>query len=350
MKFSRHQGREERPCSSQIYPLRVDRGERPRAHAGRLPDSTRHRASLGGAGTLLPTLVTSRWFRFTGLFVLIAVGNIRAQQPAPAPTISIVTKDGQTITTTGVRRAGTAVMAKIRLNDGGEGEAGYEAANIARMDFPEPGQLKIANGLLGQGRADEAIKELAPIVAYYAPFKDLPGSRWTPLALLELDAYSRLGRDAEADALAVELGRLGAVPPDVQRAITIRKGVSLERGGKHREALALLEPIARDENAPAQSLSEAWLAMGAANLALGRDEAALLAYLHVPVYVPDRALAMAPALLGSATAYLKLDDRTHAKDSLQQLISAYPNSREAAEAKDRLQKLNVGKAKAAPQG
>ncbi len=276
----------------------------------------------------------------------------RAQQPAaaPAPAISIVTKDGQTVTTTGVRRAGATVMAKVRRNDGGEGEAGYEVANIVRMEFPEPGQLKIANGLLAQGRADEALKELAPIVAYYAPFKDIPGNRWTPLALLALDAYSRLGRDADADALAAELGRLGAVPPNVQRAITIRKGVSLERGGKHQEALALLEPIARDENAPPQALPEAWLAMGAADLALGRDKAALLAYLHVPVYVPDQALVMAPALLGSATAYLKLDDKTRARDSLQQLITAYPGSREAAEARDRLQKLNVGKTKDAPKG
>ena len=270
----------------------------------------------------------------------------RAQQqaaaPAPAPQITIYTKDGQSATTTGVRREGSTVMAKVKLNDGSEGEAGYEVANIARVDFPEPGQLKIASDLLAQGRAEEAVKQLSPAAAYYAPFRDVPGGWWTALALLQLDAYSRLGRDGEADALAAELGRLGgAVPPEVQRAITIRKGVSLERGGKHQDALALLEPIAKDENAPPRTLPEAWLTMGAANLALGRDKAALLAYLHVPVYVPERALFMAPALLGSAVAYTRLDDKARARDTLQQLLKDYPNAREAAEAKDRLQKLRV---------
>ncbi len=241
-------------------------------------------------------------------------------------------------------------MAKIIVPGGGEGEAGFEVANISRVDFPEPGQLKIATGLLAQGRAEEALKQLAPAAAYYAPFRDVPGSHWVALALLQLDAYSRLGRDADADALAAELGRLGAVPPDVQRAITIRKGASLEHGGKHREALAILEPIANDEGAPPQSLPEAWLNIGAANLALGRNQPALLAYLHVPVYVPERALFMAPALLGSAVAYLKLDDKSRARESLQQLVTAYPNSREAAEAKDRLQKLNVAPPKAQQKG
>ena len=264
-------------------------------------------------------------------------------QAAPAQTITIHTKDGQTVTTSGIRRAGSAIMAKVQLKSGGEGEAGYDVANLTRVDFPEPGQLKIASGLLAQGRADEALKQLA--AAYYAPFKEIPGSRWTALALLQLDAYSRLGRDGEADALAAELGRLGAVPPDVQRAIKIRQGASLERSGKHEAALALLEPIARDENTPPQALPEAWLSMGAANLALNRNKAALLAYLHVPVYVPDRALFVPPALLGSSIAYVRLDDKTRARDALQQLIANYPNAREAAEAKDRLQKLGGTPAK-----
>ena len=291
-------------------------------------------------------------FAVAALWLPGAASTARAQQPsaAPAPAISIVTRNGQTITTTGVRREGTAIMAKVNLGNGTEGEAGYDVANIVRIDFPDPGQLKIAGGLLAQGRADEALRELAPALAYYAPFKDVPGSWWTPLALLQLDALSRLGRDAEADALAAELGGLGAVPPDVARAIKIRQGVRLERAGRHREALALLEPIARDENAPPQSLPEAWLSMGAAHLALGDDKAALLAYLHVPVYVPDQALFMAPALLGSAVAYLRLDDKARARDALQQLVGSYPRSREAAEARERLQKLNVGKDKDAPAG
>lgn len=269
-------------------------------------------------------------------------------QPAPtaAPGITIYLKDGRNVTTTGVRLAGTALMAKVKLDNGTEGEAGYEVSNLARVDFPDPGQLKIASDLLAQGRADEAVKQLAPALAYYSPFRDLPGSWWTALALTQLDAFSRLGRDGEADALAAELGRLPAAPPAVQRAVKIRQGVSLERGGKHLEALAILEPLAKDEATPPETLPEAWLGMGAANLALGRNKPALLAYLHVPVYVPERALVMAPALLGSAVAYGRLNDNPRAKETLEQLVAAYPNSREATEAKNRLRALSSPQAKA----
>ncbi len=264
-----------------------------------------------------------------------------AQAPATAaPTITIYTKDGRNVATTGVRLAGTALMAKVRLDNGSEGEAGYEVSNLARIDFPDPGQLKIASDLLAQGRADEAVKQLAPALAYYAPLRDLPGSWWTALALTQLDALNRLGRDTETDTLAAELARLPAASPNVQRAVKIRQGIGLERKGRHQDALAVLEPLARDEAAPPETLPEAWLGMGAADLALGRNKAALLAYLHVPVYVPERALVMAPALLGSAVAYGRLNDNPRAKESLEQLVAAYPNSREAAEARDRLHALS----------
>ncbi len=292
----------------------------------------------------------------TAGLLLAATDHGRAQQPASAsnqqapvpaaPVITIYTRDGRNVTTTGVRMAGTALMVKIRLDNGTEGEAGYELANVSRVEFPDPGQLKIASDLLTQGRAEEALKQLAPALAYYAPFRDLSGSWWSALALLQLDALNRLGRDREADAAAAELARLPGAPADVQRAVKIRQGVSLERSGKHQEALAILEPIAKDETARPETLPEAWLSMGAANLALGRNKLALLAYLHVPVYVPRRALAMAPAMLGSAIAYGRLNDNPRARETLEQLVAAYPNSREAAEAKDRLRALNVAAAKA----
>ena len=271
-----------------------------------------------------------------------AVANAAA---AAASTITLYLKDGRSVPTAGLRREGRALMAKVKLDNGSDGEAGYDLTNITRVDFPDPGQLKIASDLLAQGRADDALKQLAPVLAYYAPFRDVPGSWWTTLAVTQLEAFNRLGRDAEADTVAAELGRLPGAPPDVLRAVKIRQGLSLERTGKHQEALAALEPVARDESAPPQTLSEAWLAMGSANLALGRNKAALLAYLHVPVYVPERALVMAPALLGSAVAYGRLNDNTRARESLQELVATYPNSREATEAKDRLRTLDGPKAK-----
>ena len=87
--------------------------------------------------------------------------------------------------------------------------------------------------------------------------------------------------------------------------------------------------------------SEGWLTVGTARLALRDYKEALLAFLHVPVYTPDRALLMSPALLGSAEALIGLDDGPRAQAALKKLLADYPNSAEAATARERLQMLQA---------
>ena len=52
-----------------------------------------------------------------------AAANAPAQPAPAAPQISIYTKDGRAITTTGVSRSGASIMAKVKLDGGSEGEA-----------------------------------------------------------------------------------------------------------------------------------------------------------------------------------------------------------------------------------
>ena len=231
------------------------------------------------------------------------------------------------------------MFARIQTAEGNAGEAGYSAANIARIDFPEPPQLKTAGDLLNVGKADEAAAQLAPVLAYQASFRDISGNWWQPLALLQLEALARLGRDKEVDALAAELARADAASPRLLRTVKIKQAVSIERRGEHQQALAALAPLVNDKSAPPDELVEGWLVVGSARLALRDDKGALLAFLHVPVYAPDRALLMPPALLGSAKAYFELGDKPRAQAALQRLIADYPHSAEATEARDRLQKL-----------
>jgi tetratricopeptide (TPR) repeat protein len=282
---------------------------------------------------------------FVFLFLAVA-GLLACADAAWAQVINL--RDGQSVTTLGLRRDGATVMAKIKISDANTGEIGYPVANIARIDFPEPQQQKNASDLLDQGKAAEALKELAPAVAYYAPFRDVPGNWWAPLAILQVDALNSLGRSAEADAIVVDLSRAGAASPDQLRAIKIHQGATLERKGEHQKALDFLLPLVKAEDAAPESLGEAWLNIGAAHLALRNYKPALLAYLHVPVYSPDRAQLMPPALLGSAAALVALEDKTRAQETLKKLIAAYPASPEAAEAKKRFQKLAAPDADAAP--
>ncbi len=273
--------------------------------------------------------------RFPLFFVVVGAlacaGSVRAQ--------TIQLRDGQAVATLGVRRDGATVAAKIKTGNGTEGEVGYPVANIARIEFPDPAQRKIATDLLAQNRPDEALRQLTPVVAYYAPFRDLPGSWWTPLAMLQLDALSRLNRDRDAEALTGELARMGAANPEILRSVKIRQGIALERKGDHAKALAVLEPIVNDDDVPPATIAEAWLNVGAAKLAQRDFRDALLAYLHIPVYNPERANFMPTALLGSAVAYVGLDDKTRAESTLKDLIARFPNSPEAGDAKARLKKL-----------
>ena len=267
------------------------------------------------------------------LALLIASGCWTAAQAQ-----NLYLKDGQVIAAKGVRREGSTVFTRIQT-DGTQGESGYPVANIARIDFPEPAQLKLATEALNAGRAEEAVRQITPLLAYYAPFYDVPGNWWTPLALLQTDALTRLGRDREAEAVVSEIIRFGGNNPDVLRAVKIKQAEAVDRQGDHHKALEMLAPVVGDLALPPSSLVEAWLTVGSAHLALREYKDALLAFLHVPVYAPDKASLMPPALLGSASAYAGLDDVPRAQNVLKELLASYPTSPEAAQAKERLQKL-----------
>jgi tetratricopeptide (TPR) repeat protein len=260
---------------------------------------------------------------------------------------TIFLRDGMSVPTQGLRRDGATVLARIQTAAGTSGEAGYPVDNIARIEFPEPPQLKTAPDLMKAGKASEAVNQLEPAATYYAAFRDLPGNWWAPLALLEVDALARLGRERELDTLLAELTRVEATNPDMLRAVKIQEGAALERRGQHQAALAALEPLVKDTTVPPSVLVEAWLAIGKARLAVRDFQPALLAFLHVPVYAPDRVLLMPSALLGSASAYTQLNDKPRAQEALATLVAEYPNSTEAGEAKERLQKLKSPPAKPA---
>ena len=272
-------------------------------------------------------------------FLVLSAAFCALVVPGVLSAQSLAMKDGQVVATQGLRREGDTVLARIQTKEGSVGEIGYPVANVARIDFPEPAQLKIAGDLLNAGKNDEAVRQLTPILAYYAPFRDVPGNWWSPLALLQVDAFARLGRDKDVDALATDLARAGAANPDLLRTVKIKQAAAVERRGDHHKALDALEPLVKDPAAPPETLAEAWLTIGQAQLALRDYKDALLAFLHVPIYTPERVLLMPPALLGSAGAYFGLDDGQRAQDALKELIAAYPSTPEAAEAKVRLQKL-----------
>lgn len=276
-------------------------------------DFLRSRTIFAGAGSLLLCLLVSPGF---------------AQ--------NIILKTGQTIETKAVRRSGDMVMGKIQVGSSA-GEVGYQASTIARIDFPEPAQLKTSGALLSQGEAKRALAEIGPVVKYYEPFRDIPGNWWAQAALLEVSALSGMQLDKQAEALGEEI-RKNVTDPETARAAQLLLVPGLIRADNYDKALQLCDAVIR-ESAKSDVLAEAWVRKGDVYLARREWESAALAYLHVPVFYPDEKLWMPPALLGSARAFRGLDETEQAKKSLADLTIDFPKSAQAEIARAELKKM-----------
>jgi len=274
----------------------------------------------------------SRFFLIC-LTVLIGFAGAVAQQPAA--TINIFLKDGRTVTSPTLTRSGNNIMAAVSVGPSG-GQVGYPVNAIARIDFPEPPQLKTARALLARGKVAEAQGLVSFVMNQSAPYRDVPGSFWDDAAALSVQALVNSGRGPDADRVIAEM--LESPNPETQRLARVQQAASRARQGRHEEALPVYDDVIAQSTDP-ETLATAWLNKGHSLLALGQTEQALLAYLRVPVFYPDRTLLVAAALLGSAQALEALEDLPEAEVRLNALLRDYPESPSAAAAKAALEKL-----------
>jgi tetratricopeptide (TPR) repeat protein len=255
----------------------------------------------------------------------------------PMSAQQIVLKTGQKIDTLGVRRDADMVMGKVQVGTG-SGEVGYHLAQIAKVEFPEPAALKTAEDLLVKGEADKALAEIAPVVAYYGPFKDVPGNWWAQAALIKVSALAAQQHEPEAETLAAEIEK-SATDPETARAAQLRLVGALIRKNDVEKANAICDAALKSSTDPT-TLANAWVGKGDALFAAKNWDEALMAYLHVPIFYQDEKIFLPAALLGSARAYRRLNDTDRAKKSLNELITSFPHSTEAAVAQTELKKLN----------
>jgi tetratricopeptide (TPR) repeat protein len=251
-----------------------------------------------------------------------------------AQTIALQT--GQKIDTQGVRRDGDMIMGKVQVG-AGSGEVGYHLAQIAKVEFPEPGALKTASDLLVQGQPDKALAEIAPVVAYYDPFKDVPGNWWAQAALIKVSILAAQQHEKEAENLAAEIEK-STKDHDMARAAQLRLVGALIRKNEIEKAIGICDTAIKSSDDPT-TLANAWVAKGDALLAQKDWNDALVAYLHVPVFYQDERMFQPAALLGSGRAYRRLNDINRAKRALNELLTAFPQSAEATAAQTELKKL-----------
>ena len=271
-------------------------------------------------------------FRLIGLINVVLFLFICSSTSAQ----KIVLKTGQVVETLGLRRDRDTVMGKVQVGES-TGEVGYQIGAIAKIEFPEPKALRTANELLSQGQPEKAIAEINPVVAYYEPFKNLPGAWWAQSALVKVSALAALQREQEAEPLALEIQK-NATDPETSRIANLRLARSYMRKQDFEKAAQICDAAIKESMKP-EVLADAWVIKGDLFLTQKQFDAALMAYLHVPIFYPNERLLMPPALLGAGRAYRRLDDLDRAKRSLNDLIAAFPKSAEAALAQTEMQKM-----------
>ncbi|MEO5718746.1 MAG: tetratricopeptide repeat protein [Chthoniobacterales bacterium] len=267
-------------------------------------------------------------FQFALIFLVVLARPLGAQ--------SILLKTGQTIETKGVRLSGDMVMGKVQVG-ASSGEVGYQASTIARINFPEPPQLKTTAAFLSQGQPERALADIEPVVKYYEPFRSVPGNFWAPAALLKVSALSGMQLDKQAEVLGDEI-RQSVTDPETARAAQLQLVPGLVRHENFEKALQICDSVIK-ESARADVLAEAWVRKGDVLLAQRQWDGAVLAFLHVPVFYEDEKRWMPPALLGSARAFRGLEDLDRAKRSLNDLTAGYPKSAQAEIARAELQQM-----------
>jgi tetratricopeptide (TPR) repeat protein len=286
----------------------------------------------------------------TVCYVLVAFSVV-----VSASAQNIILKDGRVVATKGVRRAGDTIMATIEMQapppsqpaqpgrptphpqPPKTGELGFPIAQVAKIDFPEPEQLKAAVGLINSGKADEALKQIEPVLAYYEGFRDAPGSWWADAVMLKMQALMSLGRNDEAERLADQMAR-NATDPDTVRLAKVYAAAGLARKGQHAQVIQVCDAVLNEATRP-QTLAAAAVVKGESCLARREWADALLSLLEVPVFYPRQEVLMPQVLLGAARAYIGLDDFARAKVSLNELGSKFASTPEAAQGKTELERI-----------
>jgi hypothetical protein len=248
---------------------------------------------------------------------------------------NVTLTDGQVYANTTLRKAGSNVMIQVVMPGGGSMEMGLPLARIAKVSFAEPPELDKASDAASSGNATEVLALTEAFVAKQGDLKEIPGSWWPQMARLRLYALAASGKDADAAALAREIG-----------AINNPASESLARGG------ALFGPLASGDTAAVVVGAKALPAIGGdagsalAQLALGRAllakkdfAGAIRAFLTIKVFYPSPAMLQPAALLGAVKAYEGLKDDKRTVSTLNEIVENYSASPQATEAKKMIEAL-----------
>ncbi len=249
---------------------------------------------------------------------------------AVAHAQSVHLQNGQDTPYQALTRQGDMLMLTVKLSTGSVGQVGYHVADIARIDQPLPAEITFASALLAQGKFDQALHTITPVVQLQQTVRDIAGNDWAQAALVQVSALAGLQRLDEARALVAEIGNFSK-DPAILTAVKLQITLATKFANAD-EALAAYDTIIAQSNDPLVS-TQAWLAEGDIHITRHENDAALLAYLTIVVFYPEHNPFLAKALWGVGQSYAKLKDEKNALKTFHQLVADFPEAPETILAK-----------------
>jgi tetratricopeptide (TPR) repeat protein len=247
----------------------------------------------------------------------------------------LFTNDGKEIPFADVTMQGTVVAWRTKEpSTGNDRITNIPAANITRLDFPEPTDLQEAEALLNRGDAAGAIEKTESVIRQFSPFKITAGSYYVPAVMVKLEGLALLKKDDEFDKLRTELKGINLSPSDQLRLSGAQALQDFSKGllAPAESAVKAILPKTDD----ASVLAKLYVLLGDIQTKQAAYPAALESYLSVSVFYGSQSDQLPRAELGAARSLAKMQRLEDARDMLVGLKDRYPTSPQAKIAKEEL--------------
>ncbi len=210
------------------------------------------------------------------LFALMAALPGRAQTPF-ASAIAVTGANGQTFAARSVQIEGNSLV-MIQAVDNGTVTVRWPLSAVKEIQAPVPAETAASERLMAEGKTQQAVDKIAPVLAAWAPFKKIKGAPWLRAALAKAKCLLVLKRTAEANALLGEID--GANRSDETLYL---QALGAHQAGDMDKALELLKPLTRKD---APFLGESLMLKGETLAKKNRHDLAALAFLQASLLCP----------------------------------------------------------------
>ena len=237
---------------------------------------------------------------------------------------------------------------------GAEIRASKKLTEVLSIIWPLPERLIEAQNNINRGEPGKALDNIEAVIKLFEPLKAVPGSWWPKATMLKLDALDRLENEAAIGSFLENLEKdESAKLPELAIKIQLARLMQRARKGDHESVIKEATDLIPKMDAP-DLLARLHIVKANSLLATKKYELAMNVYLRVPVFYGAQLEHVPKALLGAARAFRGMDTPATREQKLEEvsnrylkdIITTYPVSKEAEEAKKLLPKEDRVKAEA----